>query len=73
MNTTRAKFKVERITDGGTSKQINLMPVIDGSEENRLFWANTPAGQINLSITNPTAAELFEEGKEYYVDFTKAD
>lgn len=41
-------------------------------EENRIFGKNTPSGDISMFITNPIAAERFEVGREYYVDFTAA-
>lgn len=44
-------------------------PVTSGSEENSKFYAYTPSGSIRLSSIN---SELFEVGKEYYLDFTQA-
>lgn len=40
--------------------------------ENRIFGKNTPSGSIQITVTNPIAAEGFEVGREYYVDFTAA-
>ena len=51
---------------------LTFYPVADGSKENKEFFNATPAGQISLSIVNPAASKQFEEGKEYYVDFTPA-
>ncbi len=42
-------------------------------EENRIFGLATPAGKIGMHIRNRAAAEQFEPGKMYYVDFTLAD
>lgn len=70
--TTRAKFNVAEITkygNGGGTKVI-LLPVTGNGEENKTFWKYTPAGRIELSITNPDVE--FQLG-EYYVDFTKAE
>lgn len=44
----------------------------DDSPENAAFWAATPMGTCQLTISNPDAAETFELGKHYYVDFTPA-
>lgn len=69
--TTRVKFNVAEIAkqgNGGGTK-VTLMPVTTGSEENKNFWKFTPAGKIELHITNPDVE--FEFG-EYYIDFTKA-
>lgn len=52
---------------------IILNVVNDGSEENKSFFKYTPGGQVVLHILNPAAAEQFEVGKEYYVDFTVCD
>jgi hypothetical protein len=74
----RAKFKCtgNTVTDAGTPQataNIRLEPVIMGSEENDTFYRYTPAGQIYLNVVNPAAAEAFEVGKEYYIDFTPAE
>jgi hypothetical protein len=42
-------------------------------EENRIFGKNTPSGSISMTIANQAAADGFETGKSYYVDFTPAD
>lgn len=69
--TTRAKFVCGyKAIDGS---QINLSPVYSGSDENKSFFASTPGGQIQLHILNPDAAGVFQQGKEYYVDFTPAN
>ena len=55
---------------------VILAPVYapnDPQSENGQFWEATPSGEIKLSINNPGGAEVFEIGREYYVDFTPAD
>lgn len=79
----RAKFKVTKVekSDWGGShgevSQIELFPVGGAaggeSEENKAFYAATPGGYITLSVVRAGAAAAFEEGAEYYVDFTRAD
>jgi len=76
----RAKFSVQSITktphwdkSKGALSTIKLAPVVSGSHENKEFYAVTPSGEINLSTINEKAAEYFELGKEYYIDFTLAD
>jgi hypothetical protein len=39
------------------------------SEENKKFWAATPAGEISVTSVR---CDQFEPGQEYYVDFTPA-
>lgn len=77
--TVRAKFRVQAITRRqhwdrakGEIQTITLAPVTDGSEENKSFYAATPAGQIELGTVNGEAAKEFDLGAEFYVDFTPA-
>lgn len=65
----RAKFRCT----GKEGNQVYFNVVYTGSKENEQFWKYTPAGQIQMSIDNEQAAEQFEEGKEYYVDFSLAN
>lgn len=77
--TVRAKFKVqaiERTQSYNSDKEIQtikMLPVTSGSEENKTFYAFTPSGEIKLGTINVDAANKFELGKEYYVDFTVAE
>lgn len=50
--------------------RVKMSVVMDGSAENEEFFQYTPAGSIDLDIM---AAQYFEIGKEYYVDFTPAE
>lgn len=73
----RAKFQVsskeERLSYGGAKETvIKMRPVTQGSEENREFYQYTPSGNIDLGTVNQQAADYFEFGKEYYIDFTEA-
>ena len=77
---TRAKFKVDSIEQQlhwdrskGELHTIKLSPVTAGSEENKTFFSATPVGRIELGVLNQEAGKQFELGKEYYVDFTKAE
>jgi hypothetical protein len=54
-------------------KTIHFSPVFTGSEENKQFWAATPAGDLRLMSANEAASAQFEVGKEYYLDFTPAE
>lgn len=70
----RAKFKVQNVDtreDGGGT--VTLTPVTSGSEENEAFYRWTPGGSIILSTINAEAVKQFENGKEFYVDFTPAE
>jgi len=79
----RAKFYVSRFEQvlwgyAPTQKPMTtvvLMPVhsSEGNPENKKFWDATPAGECKLGTVNLEAAEYFELGAEYYIDFTKAE
>lgn len=44
-------------------------PVCNTNEENKKFFESTPAGKIEIK----SVGDLFEPGKEYYIDFTVAE
>lgn len=78
----KAKFRCTGITktdhwekEKGQLASISFQAVVgDGNnEENKKFFAATPNGQITLGTVNPAAYEQFEQGKEYYVTFDKAE
>lgn len=74
----RAKFLVVSVepnsADGETtSKTVRLRPVHNDSAENRAFWEATPAGHMEMTITNPLAFDQFLPGQSYYIDFTPAE
>ena len=76
MSNTRAKFKCTVVKDVPEyeQKSVYLTPVISGSEENKSFSKYTPSGSIHLNISYDTqASNSFEEGKEYYVDFSVSE
>jgi hypothetical protein len=45
----------------------------DPEHENTKFWQYSPSGQLRLGTVNEAAARYFELGKEYYIDFAKAE
>ena len=56
-------------------RTVALSPVYgsgDPNHENTKFWLASPSGSIQLGCVNLAAAEAFELGGEYYVDFTPA-
>lgn len=68
----RCKFVCTHKEESDSAVLLVLEPVTAGSEENRQFWAATPAGVLDLTITNKSAAAVFEQGAEYYLDIVKA-
>lgn len=67
----RAKFKCQSVTAENGGSCITLAPVVGGSPENDSFYKCTPGGSVVLNTINPDAVKQFEEGKEYYIDFTR--
>ena len=54
---------------------VELYPVYgngDPKHENTKFWQSSPSGKIELGTINAAAAEQFEIGREFYIDFTPA-
>lgn len=66
----RAKFVCSFVED--RSKTVYMNPVYSGSDENKRFFAATPGGNITLHVLNEAALAAFQQGQEYYVDFTPA-
>ncbi|MGO9022601.1 MAG: hypothetical protein ACLQVJ_30060 [Syntrophobacteraceae bacterium] len=57
-------------------RTIVMSPVYgnaDPDHENTKFWEASPSGKLELGCANLAAAEVFELGQEYYIDFTKAE
>lgn len=67
---TRAKFKCVKVETTEEGSNVELQPVVSGSDENENFFKYTPYGNITLGIINLNVK--FKEGSEYYVDFTEA-
>lgn len=76
----RAKFVCVEVkkTTGGTYDErgkyvpgvlhgYRFNPVSGNSEENKKFFSSTPSGVVELHSVRD---DLFELGKEYYLDFT---
>lgn len=45
----------------------------DGADENNTFAKFTPNGSATYDIQNPALFDKFENGQEFYVDFTPAN
>lgn len=77
-----AKFVVEDVVDTFADEQkktriaqnVSMRPVYgtDPGDENTTFWNATPAGSIQLFITNNAVFGQFQAGREYYVEFRPA-
>lgn len=73
--TLRAKFQCSSINKSpdDSSAVVHLSAVTTGSADNETWSKYTPSGQLQMTISNPAAAEQFEQGKEYFIDITPAE
>ena len=75
-NARIVRFKM-RVIDNDRSEPTIARVVLNGifdtipEDEDGHFIAGEPQGPIRFQIRNPVVAELFVEGQDYYVDFTK--
>ncbi len=72
MNTIRAKFycasKIEQVPPKGASVCSYVFYLVaSANAENQVLFETSPAGKLELASAN---GDLFEIGKEYYLDFT---
>ena len=71
-----AKFRVidkAPKTDDDEVHVLKLEAVVGGNPENDAFFKYTPSGQITFGTVNGAAADYFEVGAEYYVNFQRAN
>lgn len=70
-----AKMQVGHIEElHASARRVKLFCVWDSNPESPNFeWSMaTPAGSVELVITNPAAFEQFETGKQFMVTFDSA-
>ena len=69
----KAKFTCNSIVDGSYGgKAIHFNAVYGTGEENKSWSAATPSGSLMMMVTNPSAAEFFKQGKDYFLTFEEA-
>lgn len=80
MPVMRAKMKINHIEkrfEGQETLYLNAVAASkypeNGSDENNTYAKFSPAGMLSLTIANPDLIGMFEQGEEYYLDFTLAD
>lgn len=87
MQTVRAKMRVNSIeryasslynSERGKSypaelQTVKLAVVTGGSKEDNTFSSSTPAGKLELTITNQDTVAFFELNKTYYIDIRSAE
>lgn len=71
-----AKFMCNSVIDNPTcqNKTVGFNAVYGNGLENKSFSKYTPSANLNMVISYETpAVDFFEQGKEYYLDFRKAE
>jgi hypothetical protein len=64
----RAKFKCESVTKFENGSQVKLRATNQKDGDNQDWSQWTPAGALEMTITNPPAENAFAPGKFYFVD-----
>lgn len=81
MTEMRAKLrllKVDRVAENQETLRFAAVGpkesyAADGFDENNTFAKFTPCADLTMQVLNPILLGKFEEGQEFYVDFTRAD
>ena len=73
--TVKAKFRCHFIqkAEDDSYRVIHLSAVTSDKVGNEDWSKYTPAGDIRMHISNPAAFGQFEQGGEYFVEFSKAE
>ncbi len=80
IKTMRAKMQVGDVTIRGDCLETIKMAAVtgtaafgpNGESEDNTFARWTPAGSLELTITNPDLIGTFRPGQKFYLDFTPA-
>lgn len=59
--------------DGTVSLHLSAVMEDEAKPENTKFWEATPSGTLEFQCCNPAAVEMFEQGKEYYIQVGPAE
>lgn len=78
MKPTRCKVRLTSISESySNGRAVKFVPVTSGSDENKSFYAATPGGQFEMTLSDAAAKNLGLDttglGHEFYVDFTPAE
>jgi hypothetical protein len=78
MSPTRCKMRLISISEAySNGKNVKFTPVSSGSEENKKFYAATPSGSIEFTVSETAAKNLNLDvasiGSEFYVDIIPAN
>jgi len=74
MSKVRAKFSCVSMKQNTWSNTVEFSAVTGCNGENQDFNDATPSGSLSIEIHGDVpAANFFEIGKDYYLDFTPAE
>ena len=59
----RAKFECQKVVKESYGEVVDLQAVYSEDGDNKSWSEATPAGSLNMVISNEAAQGLFEEGK----------
>jgi hypothetical protein len=70
----RAKFMCHYVqpTNDGVIAHMHAVYSTDPNNPNHSWSKATPGASLQMTISNPDAVAAFEQGKEYFLDFTPA-
>jgi len=71
----RAKFECTSVSNDDMfgNEHVYLSAVYDNGKANKEWSEATPAGSLDMVISNPDAKGQFVAGKEYFLDFTPVE
>lgn len=73
---TIAKFRCYAVEDYGPSQRVKLSaayePPLGDNQENKRFYAASPAGQLEMTVDNPNVHGFFVKDEHYYLEIRKA-
>ena len=69
-----AKFECKEVLPGVDTQTVRFSAVTSSNQGNEDFARYTPAGNLEIWISNNAkAATFFKVGRQYYLDFTAAE
>lgn len=76
VKTARCKFKVASVTHhayGGRTMRLEAQYDSPLSAEDRAFSNATPSGSMEVNIQNERVFDIFQPGKEVWIDITPVE
>jgi len=74
MDSVVAKFSCSSVISQESNKVAHFYAVYGTEEENKDFTKATPFGQVSIGIAEDVpASEFFEQGKSYYLTFSRVN